>query len=153
MKLLCHSLILSTFFSFACLSQNNLTENEKLLVKNEVSKFIKQVDSNIESVSTEKYIEHFLNTDELAVATQGQLITSFNALRDTITLHLSVVQKQSIKTIEEKIFVIDQEHAVVSTSKVSTITFKNGAEITMPYAWTLFVVKRNEEWKIAHIHN
>jgi hypothetical protein len=63
------------------------------------------------------------------------------------------MQKQSVQTVDEKIFVIDREHAVISTSKITNITSKSGAEFTMPYAWTLLLVKRNGDWKIAHAHN
>ncbi len=63
------------------------------------------------------------------------------------------MQKQSIQTFEEKIFVIDAEHAVVSTSKVSNLTFRNGAEFKIPYALTIFLVKRNGVWKIVQYHN
>ncbi len=48
---------------------------------------------------------------------------------------------------------INKEAAVLSAAKVTTITFKNGAQITMPYAWTLLIVKRDGKWKIAHAHN
>jgi len=147
--LLISGLILTT----SCKKQRELSNVEKENVKSEVQQFIKAVDSELESVNAEAYKKNFLNTDELAVASQGQLITSYNALCDTIDVHLSVMQKQSIQPVDERIFVIDREHAVISTSKVTTITLKNGAEFTMPYAWTLFLVKRNSEWKIAHAHN
>jgi ketosteroid isomerase-like protein len=89
----------------------------------------------------------------LAFATQGQLLTNPIALRDTINKHLGMVEKQSIKTNAERIFVINKDAVVLSAGKVTTITFKNGAQITMPYAWTLLIVKRDGKWKIAHIHN
>ena len=91
--------------------------------------------------------------DELAVATSGHLITNPTALRDTINKHLGMVEKQSIKTNAEKIFIINTEAAVLSAAKVITISFKNGAQITMPYPWTMLLVKRDGKWKIAHIHN
>ena len=56
------------------------------------------------------------------------------------------MQKQSVQTVDEKIFVIDREHAVISTSKVTTVTFKNGAEFTMPYAWRLFFSEKR--WRL-----
>jgi hypothetical protein len=64
-----------------------------------------------------------------------------------------MVEKQSIKTNVEKIFVINKEAVVLSAGKVTTITFKGGSQITMPYSWTLLIVKRDGKWKIAHIHN
>ena len=142
-------LILAT----SCKKQRGLSDAEKESVKSEVRQFIKTVDSELETANTEAYKKNFLNTDELAVASQGQLITSYNTLCDTIDVHLSVMQKQSIQPVDERIFVIDREHAVISTSKITKITFKNGAEFTMPYAWTLLLIKRNGEWKIAHAHN
>jgi len=126
---------------------------DKESVKEEIRQFMRTVNHDLETANAEAYKKHFLNTDDLAVASQNQLITSYSALCDTIDTHLSVMQKQSIQPVDEKIFVIDHEHAVISTSKVTTITFKNGAEFTMPYVWTLLIVKREGEWKIAHVHN
>ena len=111
------------------------------------------VEAVANSSSPDKYFDCFLHTDELAFATQGQLLTNPTSLHDTINKHLTFVEKQSIKTNAEKIFVINKEAVVLSTGKVTTITFKNGSQITMPYAWTLFLVKRDGKWKIAHIHN
>jgi|GEM_PF-2379044 len=146
-------LISGLILASSCTKQGSLSDLEKENIKSEVRQFIKTVESEAEDANAEAYKKHFLNTDELAVASQGQLITSYNALCDTIDAHFSVMQKQSVQTVDEKIFVIDREHAVISTSKVTTITFKDGAEFTMPYAWTLFLVKRNGDWKIAHAHN
>ena len=81
------------------------------------------------------------------------MVTNPTAVRDTINKHMGMLEKQSIKTIAEKIYVINKEAAVLSAAKVTTITLKNGAQMTMPYAWTLLLVKRDGEWKIAHVHN
>ena len=111
------------------------------------------VEAVLESPQPDKYFNYFLQTDELAVATLGQLVTNHLAMRDTINKHMGVMEKQSIKTTAEKIYVINKEAAVLSAAKVTDITFKNGAQITMPYAWTLLIVKRDGKWKIAHAHN
>ena len=57
------------------------------------------------------------------------------------------------KTIAEKIFIINSEAAVISISRIVTITFKNDSQINMPYALTMLLVKREGKWKIAHYHN
>jgi hypothetical protein len=77
------------------------------------------------------------------------LLTDPNALRDTINAHLSMMEKQSIEPVDEKIYVINNDAVVVSMSKVTTITFKNGVQFTMPYAWTMLIVRRDGEWKIV----
>lgn len=153
MKPLTLLLISVLILAASCKKQRGLSDVEKENVNSEVRQFIKIIDSELETANVEAYKENFLNTDELAVASQGQLITSYNALCDTIDAHLSVMQKQSIQAVDEQIFVIDREHAVISTSKVTTITFKNGVDFTMSYAWTLLLVKRDGKWKIAHAHN
>jgi ketosteroid isomerase-like protein len=63
------------------------------------------------------------------------------------------MEKQKIETTGERIDVISDEAAVVSTSKTTTITFRNGYEMTMPYALTMLIRKVHGEWKIAHYHN
>ena len=72
---------------------------------------------------------------------------------DTMKVHLAVMEKQETKNVMDKIFVITNDAAVISTSKIITITFKNGSQSTMPYALTMLLVKREGEWKIAHYHN
>ena len=153
MKLFRLLFVLVLSLTFSCQTQSKLDDQQKEAIKNEVQQFLKNVESELETVNADAYKKHFLNTSELAVASQGQLITSYDALSDTIDAHLSVMQKQSVQTVDEKIFVIDREHAVISTSKITNITSKSGAEFTMPYAWTLLLVKRNGDWKIAHAHN
>jgi hypothetical protein len=111
------------------------------------------VEAVANSSSPDKYFDCFLHTDELAFATQGQLLTNPTSLHDTISKHLAFVEKQSIKTNAEKIFIINKEAVVLSVGKATTITFKNGSQITMPYAWTLLIVKRDGKWKIAQLHN
>ena len=153
MKTLNLLIIVMIFISLSCTQKTVLSEEDKKAVETEVRQFIASVDATVESLSPDAYYNYFLHTDELAVATMGQLVTSPAALRDTINAHMGIMEKQSIKTNAEKIYVINKEAAVISAAKVSIITFKNGAQITMPYAWTMLLVKRNGEWKIAHIHN
>ncbi len=152
MKSIIPLLILLLIF-VSCNKQKPLSDQDKELVKNEVLNFLKEVESTLENPSPEDYFNYFLHTDELAVASMGQLVTSSAAIHDTIRKHLSVVKKQEIKPIAERIFVINRESAVISTSKTSTITFLDDSQVTMPYAWTLLAVKREGAWKIAHIHN
>jgi len=137
----------------SCTQKTILSEKDRKAVETEIHDFMSSVEAVANSSSTDKYFNYFLHTDELAFATQGQLVTNPSALLDTINKHLAMVEKQSIKTNAEKIYVINKETAVISAAKVTTITFKNGGQITMPFAWTMLLVKRDGEWKIAHIHN
>lgn len=141
------------FVIVSCQHQSSLNDQEKASIVEEIHQFMKDLDAAASSVNEEKYSNMFSHTDELAIASQGKLITSSDAIRDTIHAHMSLMQKQTIKTTGEKIFIIDAGHAVISTSKFTKITFINGVEIEMPYALTLFLLKRNGEWKIIHYHN
>lgn len=68
-------------------------------------------------------------------------------------VHMGIMEKQINKSVKDKVFVVNKETAVISSSKITTITFVSGAEIEMPYALTMLLVKRTGEWKIAHYHN
>ena len=153
MKLFRSILLLSLFLILGCRENPALNEQQQNLVKDEIRQFMDEMDADVAIMNEADYANRFLNTDELAVATQGKLLTSYDAIRDTIHVHMSAMQKQEVQNIDEKIFIIDRNHAVISTSKLTHITLKNGAEFTMPYALTIFLVKRNGEWKIAHYHN
>jgi hypothetical protein len=141
------------FISLSCTKKTTLSEKDRKAVETEIHDFMSSVESVANSSSPDKYFDCFLHTDELAFATQGQLLTNPTSLHDTISKHLAFVEKQSIKTNAEKIFIINKEAVVLSVGKATTITFNNGSQITMPYAWTLLIVKRDGKWKIAHIHN
>lgn len=146
-------IIVMIFIGLSCTQKTALTEGDKKAVETEVHAFMKSIEAAAEKASPDEYFNHFLQTDELAVATLGQLVTNPAAVRDTVYKHMAMMEKQSIKTIAEKIYVINKEAAVLSAAKVTTITLKNGAQITMPYAWTLLLVKKEGNWKIAHVHN
>jgi hypothetical protein len=126
---------------------------DKKKVETEVLQFMDSLVVAFNSVSAENVFNYFLQTDEFVAATQGELIVNPNALLDTMKVHLAVMEKQVNKPVMDKIFVISKDAAVLSTSKVTTITFKSGGEVTMPYALTMLLVKRDGEWKIAHYHN
>ncbi len=153
MKTLNLILIFGLILSFSCKKETGLSESAKNSVKDEICLFMKNFDAAASAANEQVYANMFIRTDELAVASQGKLYPSYNAVRDTIRAHMSAMQKQEIQNVDEKIFVIDQNHAVISTSKLTHITLKNGTEFTMPYALTMLLVKRNGEWKIAHYHN
>jgi hypothetical protein len=146
-------IIVMIFISLSCTQKTILTEEDKNAVETEICQFMASVEASMQTPSPDDYFNNFLQTDELAVATMGQLVTTPAALRDTIYKHMGMMEKQTIMTNAEKIYVVSKEAAVLSAAKVTTITFKNGAQITMPYAWTLLIVKRDGKWKIAHIHN
>ncbi|WP_340115017.1 SgcJ/EcaC family oxidoreductase [Maribellus mangrovi] len=146
-------LLTAMLFSVSSAKTVELSDKEKDLVKNEIRQFMKNMDAAVSAANEEAYTRMFLHTDELAVASQGKMLNSFDAVRDTIHAHMSMMEKQSIKTTGENIFVIDKEHAVITTSKATKVTLKNGAEIEKPYALTILLVKRNGDWKIAHYHN
>src|SRR4030042_436811 len=153
MKTLNLLIIVMIFISLSCTQKTVLSEEDKKAVETEIHQFMASVEAVMESPSPDEYFNNLLQTDELAVASQGQLFTNPAVVRDTINKHLGIIEKQSIKTNAEKIYVINKEAAVLSAAKVTTITFKNGAQLTMPYAWTLLIVKKDGEWKIAHAHN
>ena len=153
MKTLNLLIIIMIFISLSCTQKTVLTEEDKKAVETEIHQFMDSVETVMESPKPDKYFNYFLHTDELAVASMGQLFTKPAALRDTINKHMGMMEKQTIKTNAEKIYIINKEAVVMSAAKVTTITFKNGAQISMPYAWTMLLVKRDGEWKIAHIHN
>jgi ketosteroid isomerase-like protein len=153
MKTLNLLIIVMIFISLSCTQETVLSEEDKKAVETEIHEFMASLEAVMESPSPDEYYNYFLHTDELAVASQGQLFTNPAVVRDTINKHLGMMEKQSIKTNAEKIYVINKKAVVLSAAKVTTITFKNGAQITMPYAWTLLIVKRDGKWKIAHAHN
>ena len=153
MKTLNLLIIIMIFISLSCTQKTVLSEEDKKAVETEIHQFMASVEASLQTPSPDEYFNYFLQTDELAVATLGQLVTNPAAVRDTVNKHLGMIEKQSIKTNAERIYVINKEAAVLSAAKVTTITFKNGAQITMPYAWTLLIVKRDGKWKIAHAHN
>lgn len=141
------------FICFSCTQKKNLSEDDKKMVETEVLQFMDSLVVAFNSVSAENVFNYFLQTDEFVAATQGQLIVNPNALLDTMKVHLAVMEKQVNKPVMDKIFVISKDAAVISTSKVATIIFKSGGEVTMPYALTMLLVKRDGKWKIAHYHN
>jgi hypothetical protein len=141
------------FICFSCTQKTNLSEDDKKKVETEVLQFMDSLVVAFNSVSAENVFNYFLQTDEFVAATQGQLIVNPNALLDTMKVHLALMEKQESKNEMDKIFVITKDAAVISTSKIVTITFKNGNQFTMPYALTMLLVKREREWKIAHYHN
>jgi len=153
MKLFKLLLVFGLFASYTCQAQSELNDQQKEAVKNEVRQFMKNLDAAASAANEQAYANMFVQTDELAVASQGKIFDSFETVRDTVHAHLSVMEKQIIKTIDEKIYVIDKEHAVITTSKDTKATLKNGAEFEMPYVLTMLLVKKNGQWKIVHYHN
>jgi len=130
-----------------------LSEDDKKKVETEILQFMDSLVVAFNSVSAENVFNYFLQTDEFVAATQGQLILNPNVVLDTMKVHLAVMEKQETKNVADKIFVVTNDAAVISTSKITTITFKNGSQSTMPYALTMLLVKREGEWKIVHYHN
>ncbi len=153
MKNLISFILIMVLFGLSCTTVPEFTKKDKQLVEKEVLQFMDSLIVSFESISPENTFKYFLQTDELAIATKGYLITSPSAVLDTMKVHMAIMQKQVNKPIQDKVFVINKDAAVISTSKVTTITFKSGAEITVPYALTILLVKRDGGWKIAHYHN
>jgi len=141
------------FISLSCTQKTVLTEEDKKAVASEIHQFMDSLTAAFESVTPERVFNYFLQTDEFAVASQGNLITNPSALLDTMKVHMAVMKTQTGKTIAEKIFIINSAAAVISISRIGTITFKNDSQINMPYALTMLLVKREGKWKIAHYHN
>ena len=141
------------FISLSCTQKTVLTEEDKKAVASEIHQFMDSLTAAFESVTPERVFNYFLQTDEFAVASQGNLITNPSALLDTMKVHMAVMKTQTGKTIAEKIFIINSDAAVISISRIGTITFKNDSQINMPYALTMLLVKREGKWKIAHYHN
>lgn len=152
MKTLNLLIIVMIFFSLSCTQKTVLSDEDKKAVETEIHQFLDSLNIAYESVIPEKVFSFYLQTDELVAASQGNLFTDRNAILDTMKVHLSTQKSQSIKTVAERLFIINREAAVYSTSKVSTITFKNDSQFTMPYCQTMLLVKREGKWKIAHYH-
>jgi hypothetical protein len=153
MRILNFLMVSMIIMGTSCTNKCGISDQDKKMVETEIQSFIKSMETYAATPDPEKYFDCFLHTNELTAASQGVLMTDPAALYDTIKAHLSVVKNQSIKTVDERIIVINKEAAVLSTSKVTTITFLNDSQITMPYAWTMLLLKRDGAWKVAHIHN
>lgn len=143
---------LSIFLS--CNQKTELTETDKKQVETEVFQFMKEFfPEKIEPMDPNKLFSYFLQNDELTVATGGALLTNPSAVLDTMKVHMSIMQKELIKDVDDKIYVVNKEAAVISSSKLITVSFKEGGEITIPVAVTMLLVKRDNKWKIVHYHN
>ncbi len=141
------------FISLSCTQKTVLSEEDKKVVETEIHQFMDSLNAAFESLTPERVFNYFLQTEEFAVASQGNLITNPSALLDTMKVHMAFMKTQTGKTIDEKIFIINSDAAVISTSLIGTITFKNDSQMSMPYALTMLLVKREGKWKIAHYHN
>jgi len=153
MKTLNLLIIVMIFISLSCTQKTVLSEEDKKAVEAEIHQFMDSLTAAFESVTPERVFNYFLQTDEFVVASQGNLITKPSALLDTMKVHMAFMKNQTGKTVAEKIFVINKDAAVISISRIGTITFKNESQINMPYALTMLLVKREGKWKIAHYHN
>jgi hypothetical protein len=152
MKSLSILVIIMVMINLSCMKETSLSEKDKKIVETEIHQFLDSLQIAYESVIPEKVFSFFLQTDEFVAASQGNLYTDRNAILDTMKVHLAIQKSQSIKTVAERLFIINREAAVYSTSKVSTITFINDSQFTMPYCQTMLLVKREGKWKIAHYH-
>ena len=130
-----------------------LSEEDKKAVETEIHQYMDSLFKVFETVIPEDVFNLYLQTDEFCVVQQGYLMTNPSALLDTMKVHMATMKNQSIKPVADKIFVINKDAVVISTSKVTTITFKNDSQVTMPFALTMLLVKREGKWKIAHYHN
>ena len=146
-------IIVMIFISLSCTRKTVLSEEDKKAVETEIHQFMDSLNAAFESLTPERVFNYFLQTDEFAVASQGNLITNPSALLDTMKVHMAFMKTQTGKTIDEKIFILNSDAAVISISRIVTITFKNESQINMPYALTMLLVKREGKWKIAHYHN
>ena len=152
MKTLNLLIIVMILIGLSCTKETSFSDENKKLVETEILEFMDSLVVAMNSVSADDVFKYFLQTEEFVVATQGQLIVNPSSVLDTMKVHLAVMEKQVNKPVMDKIFVISKDAAVISTSKVTTITFKSGGEVTMPYALTMLLVKRDGKWKIAHYH-
>jgi len=153
MKTLNLLIIVMIFISLSCTQKTVFTENDKKIVETEIRQFMDSIFAAFESLTPERVYNYFLQTDEFAVASQGNLMTNPSALLDTMKVHMAIMKTQTGKTVAEKIFIINKDAAVISISRIGTITFKNDSQINMPYALTMLLVKREGKWKITHYHN
>lgn len=153
MKTLNLLIIVMILIGLSCTKETSFSDEDKKLVEAEILEFMDSLVVAFNSVSADNVFKYFLQTEEFVVATQGQLIVNPSSVLDTMKVHMAVMEKQVNKPVMDKIFVISKDAAVISTSKVTTITFKSGGEVTMPYALTMLLVKRDGKWKIAHYHN
>ena len=153
MKTLNLLIIVMILIGLSCTKETSFSDENKKLVETEILEFMDSLVVAMNSVSADNVFKYFLQTEELVVVTQGQLIVNPSSVLDTMKVHLAVMEKQVNKPVMDKIFVISKDAAVISTSKVTTITFKSGGEVTMPYVLTMLLVKRDGKWKIAHYHN
>jgi len=128
---------------YSCTKAPELTDADKKQVETEIQQFMQEfMPEDIEPMNPETMFSYFIQSEDLAIASGGVLLTNPLAL-----------QKQRIKDIDNKIYVINKDAAVISTSKLITITFKEGGEITIPVALTILLVKKEGNWKIVHYHN
>ncbi|MFN8254045.1 MAG: nuclear transport factor 2 family protein [Bacteroidales bacterium] len=139
---------------FSCSQKSELTDADKKQVEKEILEVMDEFTPALrEPMDPEKFFNLFIQTDEIAVATGGSLLKSPSAVLDTVKVTMAAIQKQVTKNVDDKIYVITKDAAIISSSKIVTVTLKSGEEYTLPAAFTVFWVKKEGKWKIVHCHN
>jgi hypothetical protein len=69
-------IIVMIFISLSCTQKTVLSEKDKKAVETEIHQFMTSVEASLQTPSPDEYFNYFLQTDELAVATLGQLVTN-----------------------------------------------------------------------------
>ncbi len=139
----------------ACNNQkdNALTTEQKSVVENEISTATANLFKAFESLDPNKTYSFFLQNEDFAAATQGTLMTDYRAVLDTMKLHMGSFQKEQILVKNQKIYVINKDAAVISVATIVDLALKSGAEMKIPFAFTILWVRKDGDWKVVHYHN
>jgi ketosteroid isomerase-like protein len=155
MKIFCRNIfiaLLVLIVIFGCQQQQNSTEKENEMIKNEVKNQFEKLVSALnnsdplawsELYSKDEFISSFVSTD--FYPTRNQFI-------DVITSYFTLREHQHVEPIEVQITELTPTLALMTSQEKIEMNLKNGENIQSKHVFTMIWQKEHEEWKIIHSH-
>ena len=147
-------LVIISMSLLSCGTKNGatLTDNEKEVIKSEITPLMKQIAQNSESGNLDKAIEPYSNKPEFLSITNGHL-SDYNKFVEGNKQYFEAMESQIFNQTLMNFTFINKDNVIVTWGGSALAKMKNRQQIKVaPFAASLVFNKSDGIWKVIYNH-
>ncbi|MBN2017789.1 MAG: nuclear transport factor 2 family protein [Candidatus Cloacimonetes bacterium] len=140
-------------FIFCCQQkQQNITERDNEMIKNEVKNKFEKLISALNNLDSHEWSEIYSKDEFISAFVSTDFYSSRKAFINAITSYFTMREQQKVEPLEVEVTALTPTLALLTSQEKTEMLLKNGENMRSKHVFTMIWKKEAEDWKIIHSH-
>jgi len=140
-------------FIFGCQQkQQNITERDNEMIKNEVKNQFEKLVSALNNLDPDAWSELYSKDEFISAFAGTDFYPNRKAFIDAITSYFTMREQQKVEPLEVEVTALTSTLALLTSQEKTEMLLKNGENMKSKHVFTMIWKKESSDWKIIHSH-